>query len=194
MNPLHENIKPYSKAIVKLLKGTINKNDIVWNDILNYQNEIQEYISKIGLELIVKEGDGFAFLKQFEIDNDNNTIGIASRRQVGFETSIVLVILRQIIEEFESDPTDFTVAEKYITESELKEQIAFFLPEKFNKVKFLTDLKKYIDSVEKLGYLKEAGTSLNEKKYKIHKIIKEKITLDILNEFKENLKQHVESI
>lgn len=194
MNPLHENIKPYSRAIVKLLKGTINKNDIIWDDILNYQNEIQEYISKIGLELIVKENDGFAFLKQFEIDNENNTIGIASRRQVGFETSIVLVILRQIIEEFESDPTDFSVTEKYITESELKEQIAFFLPEKFNKVKFLNDLKKYIENVEKLGYLKEAGSSLNEKKYKIHKIIKEKVTLDILNEFKENLKQYVESI
>jgi len=29
---------------------------------------------------------------------------------------------------------------------------------------------------------------------KIHKIIKEKVTLDSLNEFKENLKQYVESI
>jgi len=194
MSALQENIKPYSKAIVRLLKRTINKNDTAWDDILNYQNEIQEYLSKIGLELIVKENDGFAFLKQFEIDNENNTIGISSRRQVGFETSIVLVILRQIIEEFESDPTDFSVAEKYITESELKEQIAFFLPEKFDAVKFLNDLKKYIDNVEKLGYLKEAGTTLNEKKYKIHKIIKEKVTLDILNEFKENLKAYVESI
>lgn len=194
MNSLHEHIKPYSKAIVKLLKGTINKNDTVWEDIVFYQNEIQEYISKIGLELIVKENDGFAFLKQFEIDNDNNTIGIASRRQVGFETSIVLVILRQMIEDFESDPTDFQVAEKFITESELKEQITFFLPEKFNKVKFLNDIKKYIENVEKLGYLKEVGTNSTEKKYKIHKIIKEKVTLDTLNEFKENLKKYVESI
>jgi hypothetical protein len=48
--------------------------------------------------------------------------------------------------------------------------------------------------VIKLGYLKESGTNLNEKKYKIHKIIKEKVTLDSLNEFKENLKQYVESI
>lgn len=194
MNQLHENIKPYSKAIVKLLKGTIDKNDVVWNDILNYQNEIHEYISKIGLELIVKESDGFAFLKQFEIDNDHNTIGIVSRRQVGFETSIVLVILRQIIEEFESDPTDFQVVEKHITESELKEQIAFFLPEKYDKVKFLNDLDRHIKKVEELGYLRETGTSLNEKKYKIHKIIKEKITLDILNEFKEKIKEYVESI
>lgn len=194
MNQLHQNIKPYSKAIVKLLKKTIDKDDIVWNDIINYQTEIQEYISKIGLELIVKENDGFAFLKQFEIDHDNNIIGIASRRQVGFETSIVLVVLRQVIEEFESNPIDFQVADKFITESELKEQISFFLPEKYNKVKFLNDLDGYVKNVEKLGYLKEIGTSLSEKKYKIHKIIKEKVTLDILNEFKENLKQYVESI
>lgn len=194
MNQLQENIKPYSKAIVKLLKRTIDKDDIVWEDILFYQTEIQEYISKIGLELIIKENDGYAFLKQFEIDNDNNTIGIASRRQVGFETSIVLVILRQIIEEFESDPTDFQVTDKFITESELKEQISFFLPEKYNKVKFLKQLDNYIKNVIKLGYLKESGTNMNEKKYKIHKIIKEKVTLDTLNEFKENLKQYVESI
>ncbi len=194
MNQLQENIKPYSKAIVKLLKKTVDNDDIVWEDILFYQTEIQEYISKIGLELIIKENDGYAFLKQFEIDNDKNTIGIASRRQVGFETSIVLVILRQIIEEFESDPTDFQVTDKFITESELKEQIGFFLPEKYNKVKFLKQLDNYVKNVVKLGYLKESGTNLNEKKYKIHKIIKEKITLDILNEFKENLKQYVESI
>lgn len=194
MNQLHENIKPYSKAIVKLLKGTVDKKDGVWDDILNYQIEIQEYIDTLGLLLILKEDDGFAFLKQFEIDDDNNTLGLVSRRQVGFETSIVLVILRQLLEEFESNPIDIHVTEKFITQSELKEQISFFLPEKYNKVKFLNDIEKYIKKVEELGYLKESGTSLNEKKYKIHKIIKEKVTLDILNEFKEKLKEYVESI
>lgn len=194
MIQLHENIKPYSKAIVKLLKGAVDKKDGVWDDILNYQTEIQEYINTLGLHLILKEDDGFAFLKQFEIDSDNNTIGLVSRRQVGFETSIVLVILRQLLEEFESNPIDIHVTEKFITQSELKEQISFFLPEKYNKVKFLNDIEKYIKKAEELDYLKESGISLNEKKYKIHKIIKEKITLDILNEFKEKLKEYVESI
>jgi hypothetical protein len=146
------------------------------------------------LHLILKEDDGFAFLTQFEIDSDNNTIGLVSRRQVGFETSIVLVILRQLLEEFESNPSDIHVTEKFITQSELEEQISFFLPEQYNKVKFLNGITNYIKKAEELGYLKESGTSLNEKKYKIHKIIKEKVTLDILNEFKEKLKEYVESI
>jgi len=194
MNQLHENIKPYSKAIVKLLKGTVESKENIWKDILTYQIEIQNYISQIGLELIIKEDDGYAFIKQFEIDVDDNTIGLVSRRQVGFETSIVLIILRQIIEEFESNPIDFQISEKFITQSELKEQISFFLPEKFNKVKFINDIEKYIKRVEDLGYIKEANTNESEKKYKIHKIIKEKITLDDLKEFKQNLQRYVESI
>ena len=48
-------IKPYSKAIVKLLKGIVEKNDVVWNDVLNYQSDIQNYIAVMGLELIVKK-------------------------------------------------------------------------------------------------------------------------------------------
>jgi hypothetical protein len=45
-----------------------------------------------------------------------------------------------------------------------------------------------------LGYLKEVSKKDNETKYQIHRIIKEKITLDILQEFKIKLQEYVESI
>ena len=193
MNNLQENIKPYSKAIVKLLKGTVESKDNVWKDILNYQVEIQNYLSQIGLELILKENDGYAFLKQFKIDNEGNTIGIASKRQLGFETSVILIILRQLIEEFENNPIE-ALLEKYITHEELIDEIELFLNEKYNKVQFFKDIDKYIKRVVELGYLKEIKSDSTEQRYKIHKIITEKITLDILNEFNEKLEKYVESI
>ncbi len=193
MSSLQDNIKPYSKAIVKLLKGTVESRDIVWNDILMYQIEIQNYISQIGLELVVKENDGYAFVKQFEIDNEGNTIGIASKRQIGFETSVILIILRQLIEEFENNPIE-AISEKYITHEELINEIELFLSEKYNKVQFFKDIDKFIKRVVDLGYLKEIKTDSTEQRYKIHKIITEKITLDTLNEFNEKLQKYVESI
>jgi len=42
--------------------------------------------------------------------------------------------------------------------------------------------------------LKEIKNNEGEARYKIHRIIKEKVTLDTLNEFKEKLKNYVESI
>jgi hypothetical protein len=193
MSSLENNIKPYSKAIVRLLKGSIQRTSNVWDVVVNYQTEIQDYISQIGLELIVKKEEGFAFVKQFE-NSEGNTLGLVTRRQIGFEISIVLVVLRQSLEEFDSNPTQYQVFEKFITDSEIKEEVELFLPEKFNRVKFLKDLDGYIKKIVEFGYLSEVNKKENETKYQIQRIIKEKVTLDILQEFKIKLQGYVESI
>ena len=192
MSHLEKNITPYSKVIVRLLKSTVERSSNVWEDVINYQHEIQEYIGQIGLELIVKKDEGFAFVKQLE-DNEGNTLGLVTRRQIGFETSIVLVVLRQSLEDFDSNPTQLA-PEKFITDSEIKDELELFLQEGFNKLKFQKDLDSYIKKVVDLGYLKEISKKDNETKYQIHRIIKEKITLDILQDFKTKLQEYVESV
>ncbi len=193
MSNLERFKQEYSEAIVKLLKGATDRNSKVWDKIINYQNEIEEYVAQIGLELIVKKDEGFAFLKQIEY-SDGTTLGLITRRQIGFETSIILVVLRQSLEEFDRNPTQFQVAEKFINDSEIKEELELFLEEGYNRLRFLKDLDKYIKNVVDLGYLKEVLKKDNETTYQINRIIKEKITLDILQEFKTKLQEYVESI
>jgi len=192
MSSLEKHITHYSKAIVRLLKSTVERNSNVWNDIITYQSEIQDYLGKIGLELIVKKDEGFAFVKQLE-DSEGNTLGLVQRRQIGFETSIVLVVLRQSLEEFDSNPTQLAT-EKFITNTDIKDELELFLPEKYDRVKFIKELDRYINAAVELGYLKEISKKDNETKYQIHRIIKEKITLDILQEFQNKLKDYVESV
>ncbi|MBE8712700.1 DUF4194 domain-containing protein [Sphingobacterium hungaricum] len=192
MSSLEQYITPYSKAIVRLLKSTVERTSNVWDDIILYQNEIQDYISQIGLELIVKKDEGFAFVKQLE-DSEGKTLGLVTRRQIGFETSIVLVVLRQSLEDFDSNPTQLA-SEKFITDTEIKDELELFLQEGYNKLRFQKDLDKYIRSAVDLGYLKVINEKENEIKYQIHRIIKEKITLDILRDFQTKLKEYVESV
>ena len=181
-------IKLYSKAIVKLLKGIVEKNDVVWNDVLNYQSDIQNYIAVMGLELIVKKDEGFAFVKQFKLDDDK-TMNMVSRRQYGFEVSVMLIVLRQILEDFDSNPT-MQATDKYVTASEIKEEAEMFLPTSYNKVKFEKDLDTHIDKIVGFGFLVEPKQQEGEKRYKIHRIIKEKITLDDLSDFKNQLNSY----
>jgi hypothetical protein len=194
MSTLEQYVKPYSKAIVKLLKGTVERNSPEWENIANnYQVEIQDYLYQIGLELIVKKDEGFAFVTQIE-DNEGNTLGLIVRRQIGFEASLVLIVLRQSLEEFDSNPTEFQVGEKFISDTEIREEVEMFLPEKFNSVKFIKELDGYIKKIVDLGYLKEMNKKENETMYQIHRIIKEKVTLDLLQDFKIKLQDYVESI
>lgn len=182
------NIKPYSRAIVRLLKGIVEKNDVVWNDVLSYQSDIQDYIGTMGLELIVKKDEGFAFVKQLKLDDDK-TMNLVSRRQYGFEVSVMLIVLRQILEDFDSNPT-MQATDKYITAAEIKEETEMFLPTSYNKVKFEKDLDSYIDRIVGFGFLIEPKHQEGEKRYRIHRIIKEKVTLDDLSDFKNQLNNY----
>ena len=193
MSNLENHLKPYSRALVRLLKKPVYRNSTVWEDVLFYQDEIRDYVALIGLELTVKNDEGFAFLKQFE-DSDGNTLGLITRSQIGFETSIVLVVLRQSLEDFDSNPIQFQASEKFITNAEIREEVELFLPEKFNRVKFMKELDSYIRKIVELGYLKDTKRKENETTYQIQRIIKEKVTLNILEEFKIQLQAYVESL
>ena len=182
-------IKPYSKAVVKLLKGVVENNDTIWSDILTYQTEIQDYISLMGLELILKKDEGFAFIKQRTID-DAKTVNLVSRRQYGFELSVMLVVLRQMLEDFDSNPTLSQATDKYVTAFEIKEETEMFLPSTYNKAKFEKELDYNIERLVDFGFLIAPKSNDGETRYKIHRIIKEKVTLDDLLDFKKQLNDY----
>ena len=182
-------IKPYSKAVVKLLKGVAENNDTIWSDILTYQTEIQDYISLMGLELILKKDEGFAFIKQ-RTNDDAKTVNLVSRRQYGFELSVMLVVLRQMLEDFDSNPTLSQATDKYVTAFEIKEETEMFLPSTYNKAKFEKELDNNIERLVDFGFLIAPKSNDGETRYKIHRIIKEKVTLDDLLDFKKQLNDY----
>ena len=122
--------KPYSKAIILLLKKTVEKGSPVWDDIINYQLEIQEYLAVIGLDLILKKDEGFAFVKQIVFEDDT-TLNLVSRRQLGFEVSIVVIVLRQILEDYDNNPVETQSTDRIITNNEIKDEVRLFLPENY---------------------------------------------------------------
>ena len=186
-------IAPYGRAVVRLMKGPVEQADsATWNVILNYQTEIQEYLQKIGLELILKRDDSFAYIRQIE-DDEGKTTGLVSRQQLGFEVSVILIILRQMLEEFDNDINEIYTTERYVSIDELKARIDLFLPERFNKVKYQNEIQTYINRIVGLGFLKAADGE-GATSFKIQRIIKEKVTLDNLQEFKNKLQKYVESV
>ena len=185
--------KPYSKAIILLLKKTVEKGSPVWEDIINYQVEIQDYLAVIGLELILKKDEGFAFVKQIVFDDDT-TLNLVSRRQLGFEVSIVVIVLRQLLEDYDNNPIETQSTDRIITTNEIKDEVRLFLPQDFNRVKLEKELDTYIQRVVDLGFLKEVKRNGDEVRYKIHRIIKEKVTLEDLDTFKNKLKEYAGTV
>lgn len=180
---------PYAPVIVKLLQGAVYSEDKLWNELILNQFPIGRYFRQIGIELIVEEKDGYAFLKQFE-DEDGKTIGLIRRIPLTYEQTLLCVLLREWLDEFEI--TDTETRNLYITHKQFRERIEMFFKEKSNQAKLLRNLDILIKDMLSLDFLKRIEDSPypDERKYEVRRIIKSKITADKLIEFKQKLSDY----
>ena len=169
-----------------------DESEKLWNDLLQYQIQITQFFDRIAIELIVDKNDGYAYLKQIEIDEDGNTIGLIRRIPLQYETSLICIFLREMLDEFEINNVD--QRNLYVTHKQLKDNIELFFKEKSNKVKLLSGFDGYINSIVGLGFLRKIGSnelSKDEIRYEVRRIIKARITNDVLEKFKKKLEENV---
>lgn len=177
---------PYAPVIVKLLQGAVYYEDKLWDELILNQIQIDHFFRQIGVELIVEEKDGYAFLRQKE-DEEGKTIGLIRRMPLTYEQTLLCVLLREWLDEFEI--TDTETRNLYITHKQFRERIEMFFKEKSNQAKLLRNLDTLIKDMLNLDFLKKIEDTPypDERKYEVRRIIKSKITADKLLEFKQKL-------
>jgi Domain of unknown function (DUF4194) len=187
----------YAHVIIKLLQGPIyidEKN--VWRDLQAWQTPIRDFFGKIGLELLINEADGFARIMQPEPDeHDENPLPRLMRKvPMSYETSLLCVILREMLEEFDikSEGTKL-----FLTQKDIKERIELFYKEQSNKSKLWKDLSKPINNLQNIGILKLTREDLvnrDNNQYEVKRIIKALVTNEKLEEIKTKLENYVNAI
>jgi hypothetical protein len=189
MENTNTTLLPYAPVVVKLLQGAVYSEDKLWNELILNQYPIGRYLRQIGIELIVEEKDGYAFLKQLE-DEDGKTIGLIRRMPLTYEQTLLCILLREWLDEFEI--TDTETRNLYITHKQFRERIEMFFKEKSNQAKLLRNLDTLIKEMLGLDFLKRIEDSPypDERKYEVRRIIKSKITADMLVEFKQKLSDY----
>lgn len=186
-----QNILPYTPVFIKLLKGPIEYLEkTAWEQLLQYQSELTRFLQQMGLVLVLEKDDGYAYLEQARLDEEENVIGWVRRIQLGYEESILLVLLRDMMAEFEVG--EASARELIKKRREIKEYAELFFKENPSRVKFIRDLDRLIDRVEELDFLEKVENNdiLDEQKFRIKKIIKARVDNELLENFKQQLIEH----
>ncbi|WP_194976279.1 DUF4194 domain-containing protein [Aquiflexum lacus] len=196
MQHQNRNIAPYAKSAVKLLQGPVFEDQQeVWNEVLQYQVELTQYFERIALEVVIDKRDGYAYLKQIELDESGTTIGLIRRMPLTYDLTLVCVLLREWLLEFES--SDLETANLYITPKEFRDRMEMFFKEKTNELKFIKELNRHLEDCVKMGFLKlvhKDRTSTDEYRYEVKRILKARVTTDELSKFKQQLEDELKSV
>jgi hypothetical protein len=184
-------ILPFTPVLIKLLKGPVEYLEkTAWEQLLQYQAELTRFLQQLGLVLVLEKDDGYAYLEQSRLDEEDNVAGWVRRIQLGYEESILLVLLRDMMAEFEVG--EASTRELIKKRREIKEYAELFFKENPSRVKFIRDLDRLIDRVEELDFLEkvENGDIYDEQKFRIKKIIKARVDNELLENFKQQLTEH----
>jgi len=184
-------ILPYTPVLIKLLKGPVEYLEKgAWEQLLQYQVELTRFLQQLGLLLVLEKDDGYAYLEQQRLDEEENVVGWVRRIQLGYEESILLVLLRDMMAEFEVGEAG--ARELIKKRREIKEYAELFFKENPSRVKFIRDLDRLIDKVEELDFIEkvENAEPADEQKFRIKKIIKARVDHEILENFKQQLTEH----
>jgi len=150
--PPHE----LSLVVVPLLKGVVYRDEQqgLWNSLLQMQGSVQDYVAVIGLELIVDEAEGYAFLRSRpEADEEGVSAAprLVARRQLSYPVSLLLALLRKKLAEFDAQGSETRLI---LSREEVVELIRIFLPEGTNEVKLIDQVDATLNKVAELGFVR----------------------------------------
>jgi len=96
------------RPTVLLLRGVLYKEKAeAWEQLLRYRGAIEDYFAVMGLDLLVDEAEGYAYLRQQppseqEVLLKKNFPRLLSRRPLSYSLTLLLVLLRKRLLEFEA--------------------------------------------------------------------------------------------
>jgi len=173
-------------VVTRLFKGVLyaEGDEKLWQSLLGLTSQVRDYVSVLGLDLILDESEGYAFLKSRE-DADGTLPRLIARRTLTFNVSLLLVLLRRRMMEFDINSSEVRLI---MAEQEIVDMVSLFRPESSNEARTLDRLRSDIKKVVELGFLRKLKGQTDT--YEVVRILKAFVDAQWLEEFDRRLEDY----
>lgn len=178
-----------SSAVIMLMKGVVYRDthERAWKNLLQLQPHVKDYVEVLGLQVVIDEAEGYAFLRQRPSDGGeaDPVPRLIPRRALSFHVSLLLALLRKKLAEFDAQGGDTRLM---LTRDQIAEMLRVFLPATSNEARLIDKIDEHIGKVERLGFLRPAKNA--EQTYEVRRVLKAYIDGQWLADFDERLAEY----
>ena len=179
-----------SSVVVPLLKGVLYREDNpgLWDALVHLQASVRDYVAILGLELMLDEAEGYAFLRSRQSEDEDGQSAIprlVARRQLSYPVSLLLALLRKKLAEFDAGGGDIRLI---LSRDEVVELIRIFLPAGSNEVKLIDQVDGTLNKIAELGFIRRLRGQ--GQMIEVRRIIKAFVDAQWLADFDERLAEY----
>lgn len=181
-----------SPVIIQLLKGVLysDAQPTLWQDLVTFQAVIRDYLAVIGLQLVIDETEGYAFLRQrpeVESDDAEATLlpRLIQRRPLSYPVSLLCVLLRKKLIEQDAAGGETRVI---LSREQIIDMLRVFLQESGSEARIVEQIDQYMNKMQDYGFLHRLKG--DEDLYEIRRIIKALVDASWLSGIEEKLRAY----
>ncbi|MGF6856518.1 DUF4194 domain-containing protein [Paraburkholderia sp. CI3] len=166
-----------STVAIALLKGVVYRdgNERLWAALLELQTHARDYVAVLGLELVVDEAEGYAFVKSraahdAEVDGEQAKLPrLVARRPLSFPVSLLLALLRKKLAEWDAGGGDTRLV---LVREDIVELVRVFLPASTNEARLVDQIDTHVNKIVELGFLRRMKTTSGPPTFEVRRILK----------------------
>lgn len=187
-----------SLVLVHLMKGPLyrDSHEKFWGLLLGERNNVSDYVAVLGLNVVVDEAEGYAYLRSQPADDDAPEFPrLVARRTLSFHVSVLLALfhvsvllalLRKRLAEFDASSAEVRLV---LSRDQIVEMLRLFVPDSTNDARLVDNIDAHINKVVDLGFLRRLRGE--QDLFEVRRILKAYIDGQWLSEFDARLDEYL---
>ena len=180
----------FSVVLISLMKGIVSRehDENLWQSLLALQARVRDHVAPLGLELILDDAEGHAYLRQRPAgDGEAALPRLVARRQLGYPVSLLLALLRKKLAEFDATSGEPRLI---LSREAIVELMRLFLPDTVNEARLHDQIDGHINKIVELGFLRRLRGEHDQ--FEVRRILKAFVDAQWLAEFDARLAAYLD--
>lgn len=175
-------------AIIRLMQGVVYRelDEDTWLTLVRSGAEVREHFASIGVDVVVDDVEGYAYLRTRPDGEDEEPLPrLVRRRTLTYNVSLLLVLLRKRLLEFETSGSEGRLV---LTREQILEMFRVFQADSSNEARIVDHAERTIAKAVELGFLRPLRGQSEH--WEVRRILKAYVDAQTLSDFAEKLKQY----
>lgn len=173
-------------SAIRLMQGVVYQESDAWEGLRRQLAAVRDHFATIGLEVVVDEVEGYAYLRTVGGDDDEDPLPrLVRRRALTYADSLLLVLLRKRMVEFESAGDQ---GQLVLTAGEITELLQLFLARSTDEAKLIRQVEASVRRLADMGFLRQLRGRTDA--WEVRRILKAYVDAQTLSDFAAKLDEY----
>ena len=175
-------------AIIRLMQGVVYResDEDTWITLERLGGGVRDHFATIGIDVVVDDAEGYAYLRSRPTeDGDEALPRLVRRRALTYNVSLLLVLLRKRLVEFETTGGEGRLV---LSTDQIVEMLRLFQSESTNDARAVDQAETTIKKAAELGFLRQLRGQNDQ--WEVRRILKAYVDAQTLSDFAAKLREY----